>query len=234
MLIFNKHPRAAQVSILVNLSPVGPLSPRCDFPHWNWYHTCVLITLGPLIVAACLQTMRLLLKMRGTQLCDELAEGCSVLISSMIFLVFPSACNHIFSAFDCRLIDAGDEPAWLQLEADLSIDCKDPAHSAFQIYAGLMALVWPVGIPLLQLYVIRRNWKGLRRLLAIEEKHKHRVGLLRLERPEATPQAPHSHCQNHSHCQKQRHRHLTRLCMRPTACYVGAGDRAETDARRKI
>ena len=64
----------------------------------------------------------------------------------MIFLTFPSACNQLFSAFNCRSIDAGMDAhgipvTWSKLEADLSIDCEDSAHAAFQIYAAVMIFV---------------------------------------------------------------------------------------------
>ena len=40
-----------EVSVFVNLSPVGPLSPRCEVLSWNWHYNLVVATAGPLAVA---------------------------------------------------------------------------------------------------------------------------------------------------------------------------------------
>lgn len=59
------------------------------------------------------------------------------------FLVYSSVSSVVFQAFACDDLDNGKR----YLRADYKIDCNSPKHRAFQIYAGLMLLLYPVGIP---------------------------------------------------------------------------------------
>jgi len=65
------------------------------------------------------------------------------------------------------------------LKADYSVNCSDDAHKMFQLFAGLMALVYPLGIPCmyaLELYKIKKKLnpsKGQKKLLGANVvKHK--------------------------------------------------------------
>ena len=40
------------------------------------------------------------------------------------------------------------------LRADLSVDCATDRHKKFQIFAGVMVLVYPIGVPLLFLWAM--------------------------------------------------------------------------------
>ncbi|GMH67399.1 hypothetical protein TL16_g04669 [Triparma laevis f. inornata] len=64
----------------------------------------------------------------------------------MTFLILPSASIQIFSTFACREFDSAYGRF---LKVDYSINSNDPTHKAYAIYAGVMVLVYPIGIPLL-------------------------------------------------------------------------------------
>ncbi|CAM9682270.1 unnamed protein product [Pylaiella littoralis] len=64
---------------------------------------------------------------------------------TMAFLLYSTISTVIFRTFTCdELDDVGER----YLRADYGIDCDSSRHRAFQIYAGLMILVYPIGIPI--------------------------------------------------------------------------------------
>jgi len=78
----------------------------------------------------------------------------------LTFFVLLSASTTIFRFFVCR--DFPDAPGGQEsyLVEDYSIDCNKPRHSFFAAYAGVMILVYPVGIPAMyavMLYKKRRT-----------------------------------------------------------------------------
>ena len=68
----------------------------------------------------------------------------------LLFLIYPSTCTAIFSAFPCKELDDGS--MWLR--ADLLIDCASDAHKGMMAYAGVMVLVFPLGAPALYGYLL--------------------------------------------------------------------------------
>ncbi|CAN0412863.1 unnamed protein product, partial [Hapterophycus canaliculatus] len=63
----------------------------------------------------------------------------------LTFLVYSSVSSTVFQTFACETLDDGIE----YLRADYRIHCSDAKHEAIEIYAGIMVLVYPLGIPLL-------------------------------------------------------------------------------------
>ncbi|CAN0280989.1 unnamed protein product, partial [Scytosiphon promiscuus] len=63
----------------------------------------------------------------------------------LTFLVYSSVSSVVFQTFACETLDDGVE----YLRADYRIYCTDTKHKVMEAYAGLMILVYPVGIPLL-------------------------------------------------------------------------------------
>eukprot|EP00752_Nemacystus_decipiens_P011444 g10163.t1 len=64
---------------------------------------------------------------------------------TMAFLFYSTVSTVIFQTFTCDELADVDE-RWLR--ADYGIDCDSSKHKAFQLYAGFMILVYPVGIPI--------------------------------------------------------------------------------------
>ncbi|CAN0492669.1 unnamed protein product, partial [Laminaria digitata] len=65
--------------------------------------------------------------------------------------VFTSASSAVFKTFAC---DDGVVNGESYLRADYSISCQSRRHGFFRLYAGLMILVYPIGIPALFLFVL--------------------------------------------------------------------------------
>ena len=74
------------------------------------------------------------------------------------FLVYSSVSSVVFQTFTCEGLDDGKR----YLRADYTIECDSPKHRAFQIYASLMMLVYPLGIPAMYTIVLFNNRRMLR------------------------------------------------------------------------
>jgi hypothetical protein len=65
------------------------------------------------------------------------------------FFIYSGMSNVIFSTFPCVDFDYGDELGTISLlRADLGIDCDSGDHALAKMWAGLMAILYPVGVPL--------------------------------------------------------------------------------------
>eukprot|EP00904_Undaria_pinnatifida_P003224 jgi/Undpi1/12902/HiC_scaffold_7.g02568.m1 len=71
----------------------------------------------------------------------------------LTFLIYSSVSSVVFQMFACDDLADGHK----YLRADYRVDCESPTHSAFQIYAGFMIVVYPVGIPTLYAFLLFRN-----------------------------------------------------------------------------
>ena len=73
------------------------------------------------------------------------------------FLVYSSVSSVVFQMFACDDLDDGKR----YLRADYTIDCDSSRHRAFQIYAGVMILLYPIGIPTLYAGLLLQNHRLL-------------------------------------------------------------------------
>ena len=74
------------------------------------------------------------------------------------YLVYSSISSVVFQMFACDKLDTGKS----YLRADYTIECDSEKHRALQIYAGLMIILYPVGIPALYVGLLFRNRHVLR------------------------------------------------------------------------
>ena len=121
------------------------LALTCDI-SWDWYDTLITTTLAPLVVVGLLGAAQRALHWRSAPLCgfevEELREKTAMLISAVIFLAYPMATNAVFTAFNCRTFDGGDEPNFERLEVDYSIDCSTGTYHSLVGYAAVMIVIW--------------------------------------------------------------------------------------------
>lgn len=61
----------------------------------------------------------------------------------IMFAVYSSVSFTIFQTFVCETLDDGVE----YLRADYSLTCTTSTHTAMKVYAGMMVVVYPLGIP---------------------------------------------------------------------------------------
>ena len=83
------------------------------------------------------------------------------------FLVYSSVSFVVFQMFACDKLDNGKS----YLRADYTIECDSDKHRALQIYAGLMIMLYPVGIPALYAGLLFNNRRILKDDKSREESH---------------------------------------------------------------
>jgi hypothetical protein len=81
------------------------------------------------------------------------AKHCSAFLL-MTFLIYSTVSTVIFQTFAC---DAVEGTGTSYLRADYSVSCNTAKHTAYQAYAAVMILVYPVGIPLLYTWLLWRE-----------------------------------------------------------------------------
>ena len=67
------------------------------------------------------------------------------LVLLLTFLVYSGVSAALFKTFACEPLDDGN----IYLRADYSIQCDSPKHEALKVYAGVMMVLYTVGICLL-------------------------------------------------------------------------------------
>jgi hypothetical protein len=81
----------------------------------------------------------------------------------MTFFIYSTVSTAVFQTFACDDVSGLNNS---YLRADYSIVCHTREHKLYQCYAAVMILVYPIGIPLLYAYALRRN----KHLLSIDKK----------------------------------------------------------------
>ncbi|CAM9093171.1 unnamed protein product, partial [Laminaria digitata] len=76
----------------------------------------------------------------------------------VIFFVYSSVSSTIFQTFRCDPLDDAVE----YLRADYRLTCWSAKHKAHMVYASLMAIIYPLGVPLLFVWWLVRNRKHLK------------------------------------------------------------------------
>lgn len=71
----------------------------------------------------------------------------------LTFLVYSSVSSVVFQAFACEGLDDGKN----YLRADYRIECDSPRHRGFQVYAGVMTVLYAAGIPAFYGYLLFRD-----------------------------------------------------------------------------
>jgi len=105
---------------------------------------------------------------------EALAQQLLTWLFILVYILYPSNSSRIFATLQCDTLD--DPASTSYLVIDMSVNCKDPFHQAAQAYAWLMMLIYPLGVPLLYVYLLFfRYGKELRLLRSLELK---RVALL--------------------------------------------------------
>ena len=71
----------------------------------------------------------------------------------LTFLVYSSVSSFLFQMFACDDLEDGKR----YLRADYRVECDSSQHIAFQVYAGVMILLYTVGIPTLYTSLLFSN-----------------------------------------------------------------------------
>lgn len=144
---------------LFNLNVLNFFSLGCAIKS-NYYQELLTATIGPIVLFLLvalglyikkLSVMHSFKPYRMAEMRKDLLTA-SLMIS---FFIFSPTSITIFQAFTCETFDDGTS----KLVADYSIDCESDVHQNYEIYAGLMIIVYPMGIPAYYFYLLVKNHK---------------------------------------------------------------------------
>ena len=169
-----------EVNVIANLNPIGPVAASCVLgTPWTWHHTLLLKTAGTVGTAALLKVVAVTLKRCGWERTGEVFHG--ELLSSFMFLMYPSITATTFAAFVPLSFDDGGVVTTRYLAADLSIEYDSDMHRNYQAYAIVMILIWPLGVPLYTLWIFIRNREGAMALATAQALQEHSVKAMSLK-----------------------------------------------------
>jgi hypothetical protein len=141
----------------------------------NFYQRLLITTLGPFVVAVTLastyaivrhknqvqavaeySSQRTAAPVRTEKLAKALAMHHSVFLA-MTFLIYSTVSTTVFQTFACDTIDDSATIKTSYLRADYSIQCGTAKYTAYKAYAGVMVIVYPLGIPALYAWLLWRS-----------------------------------------------------------------------------
>ena len=123
----------------ITFMPVGCITST------NFYNRLLFYTLTPIFIAV---TLGVCYKYaRTVQRKNKIFE----VFLAMTFVILPSVSVEIFSTFACHKFDS-DYGNYLKV--DFSLNCDSSDHKFFKVYAGLMIIIYPIGVPLMYFYLL--------------------------------------------------------------------------------
>ena len=124
-----------------------------------FYDRLVLSTITPLLVLPlmCIRYFAALEPCRITRrYILEVRRRCLSAVLFVLFFVYSSVSSTIFQTFSCEDILGNS-----YLRADYATKCGDHTHRVFKVYAGVMIIVYPIGIPAVVCAWLIQNRKHL-------------------------------------------------------------------------
>ena len=147
---------------VVNLNLGFILSISCVM-ETNFYARLVLMTIAPMAgLGALAITYRVAMVRNGHSIhAMRIARNKHISVGLfLLFVVYSSVSYTIFQTFVCDPLDSGVT----YLRADYDLVCWTTTHVNFTTYAGIMVLVYPVGIPAVFAWVLFINRDGIQRV----------------------------------------------------------------------
>ena len=158
---------------VVNLDLGFILSLSCVV-ETSFYARLLLASIAPLVVlGALVMTYQLAIFRNSHSIhAKRIARNKHLAVGLfLLFMVYSSVSYTIFQTFVCDSLDSGIT----YLRADYEIVCWTRTHVAYMAYAGLMILVYPVGIPAMFALALFINRDGIKSVA--ESTNKSRVPL---------------------------------------------------------
>ena len=122
----------------------------------NFYHKLLLTTTMPFVLFALLGgTYAFAKKRNGTsEAAVRAVENKHRSVALFVtFFVYSSVSFTVFQTFVCDSLDDGVS----YLRADYSLSCSSKKHSGYVVYASVMVLVYPIGIPAVYTWWLARH-----------------------------------------------------------------------------
>lgn len=112
----------------------------------NFYGRLVFATLVPLAVLGGLAVTQTLSRRNNRHSQSGMQTATHKHLSIALFIMFAVYCSvsfTVFQTFVCEILDDGTK----YLRVDNSLTCTTSTHTAMEVYAGLIVVVYPLGIP---------------------------------------------------------------------------------------
>ena len=143
----------------VNLDFMNLFSLDCFFVQ-NFYYSLLVQTIAPFLLMAVVGFFLLcrlfvsyrMNPTRPSYKIEDMKQDITLSALVISFLVFASVSTIIFQTFQCDKFDFGSD----RLVADYSVSCETDLHFGYEVYAGFMIIVYPIGIPFTYGYFL---WK---------------------------------------------------------------------------
>ena len=144
---------------LLNFDLSVALSLGC-FIDVDFHDRMLTMTIGPIVVI-CLLGITYFIGIRRSRQSEDALRNIRHMHVSMVllvtFLVYSSVSSVLFQMFDCDYLDDG----MYYLRADYSIECSSSKHQSLQVYAAVMIVLFPIGIPAFYAYLLFRSHSTL-------------------------------------------------------------------------
>ena len=145
---------------LVNLSFFDVFATDCYFDT-NFYTSLLISTISPplvVFVVDCILRVRHIIAVRENSLRPSYTYKQKnierkIFFCIVAFFVFSPVSITIFQTFVCEKFEDGKS----YLVADSSVECYNDTHRSYVIYAGMMILLYPIGIPAYYAYHLTHN-----------------------------------------------------------------------------
>ncbi|CAN0225585.1 unnamed protein product, partial [Scytosiphon promiscuus] len=127
----------------------------------DFHGRLLMSTIGPLVALTLLAITYAVAKRRSSRseaALQKIRHKHMSMVLLISFLVYSSVSAIVFQTFACEDLD--DRKSYLR--ADYRVECDSSRHQAFQVFAGIMILVYPVGIPLFYGYLLYKNRVALK------------------------------------------------------------------------
>ena len=135
---------SAQVRLFgfASLDLSGVARTACVLPWMDYIWSMEISTVWPIVL--------LLLTYLACR-CAKKVDEWTYFAFLLIFLVFPSNSASVLRFFNCVKFDArGRSPRTIKvLMADMSIGCRSDRYKLTRIFAWVMLVIYPVGVPVL-------------------------------------------------------------------------------------
>lgn len=149
------YERFLSVVNLVNFD-LGLISSVSCVMDINFYDRLVFATVSPVAVLGVLGSTHAVARSRNRHSTAGLlaAKGKHLTLALFVmFVIYSSVSFIVFQTFVCETLDDGVT----YLRADYSLTCSTGAHTAWEVYAGFMILVYPLGIPAVFAWLLVSN-----------------------------------------------------------------------------
>ena len=137
---------------LLNFDLSVALSLGC-FIDVDFHDRMLTMTIGPIVVI-CLLGITYFIGIRRSRQSEDALRNIRHMHVSMVllvtFLVYSSVSSVLFQMFDCDYLDDG----MYYLQADYSIECSSSKHKILEVYAAIMIVLFPIGIPAFYSYLL--------------------------------------------------------------------------------